>query len=58
MNPKSIITLTVDGVKYMTAQKYAELKEVSLWWVNKLCRQKKVNCIKMGNLWFIEDEKI
>ena len=58
MNSKSIITLTVDSTRYITALKYAELKEVSLWWVNKLCRQKRVNCIKLGNLWFIEDEKI
>ena len=56
MNSKSIITLTVDGTRYMTALKYAEIKNVSVWWVNKLCRLGKVDADKMGNYWFIKDE--
>lgn len=56
MNSKSIITLTIDGTRYMTALKYAELKNVSVWWVNKLCRLGKVDAVKMGNYWFIKDE--
>lgn len=50
---KSIVTLTIDGKRYITLSRYAEIKGITEWYVGKLCRLGKVECIKVGNYWFI-----
>ena len=40
-------------IKYIPVSRYAELKGITEWYVNKLCRTGKVDCVKVGQMWFI-----
>ena len=51
---KSIVVLTINNKKYITVTRYAELKGISEWWVRKLCRKGKIDCLKLGQVWYIK----
>jgi hypothetical protein len=50
---KSIVSLTIDRKRYINTKRYAELKGITEWYVNKLCRTGKVECVRVGQMWFI-----
>ena len=52
---KSIVSLTIDRKKYIPVSRYATLKGITEWYVNKLCRTGKVDCVKVGQMWFIKE---
>lgn len=38
----------------VSAIEYAEKKNITVWYVQKLCRDGKLKCKKLGSTWFIE----
>lgn len=48
--------MTINELKSMlSVEDYAKAKGVSEWWVRKLCRNGKIDCLKVGQTWFIEN---
>ena len=47
--------VTINRIKYIPSERYALIHDISVWYVNKLCRIGKVDAIKLGNYWFIHE---
>ena len=52
--PKIHIILKENNL--VSVEEYAEKKRLSLWYVRKLCRDKRIKCLKIGGSWLIEME--
>ena len=50
--------LLIDGKKFISSRRAAEIANYSADYVGQLCREGRVNARRVGRVWFIEEESI